>query len=268
MNTLSKLMTLTSLLSGLVTAAIPGFARASTEVMTIVNQANLAAFYAGDDGKAQARMLISDKHGRTQLRQFSMVRKDQRDGGDQDMLILFSRPSDVKGTIFRVAKHVNGDDDRWLYLPALDLVKRISAGDKRTSFVGSHFFYEDVSGRNINDDHFTLVSETPQYYQIKAQPKDPARVEFASYQVTIDKTSLLPSKIEYTNRNGQLYRRIEALKVKKIQGKYTVTQSKVSDLIGGGSTIMQVRNVSYDNAVPDAIFSERSLRTPPKKWLK
>ncbi len=37
-------------------------------------------------------------------------------------------------------------------LPDLDLVKRIAAGDKRTSFVGSHFLYEDISGRAVQED--------------------------------------------------------------------------------------------------------------------
>ena len=241
---------------------------ANTDVMSIVNKANLHTFYQATDGKAQARMIITDAQGRRQIRQFSFIRKDQQDGGDQDILMLFSKPSDIKGTLFRVAKHINTGDDRWLYLPALDLVKRISAGDKRTSFVGSHFFYEDISGRNINDDNFTLLSQNDAEYLLQVIPKDPTAVEFTSYQVVINKASFLPTKIEYTNKKGQLYRRIEALKIVKIQGYDTVVKSQASDLINGGHTIMQFRQVSYDNAIPQAVFSERSLRTPPKKWLK
>jgi hypothetical protein len=65
-----------------------------------------------------------------------ILRRDVIDGGDQDYVVLFSRPADVRNTVFLVKKHVASDDDRWLYLPGLDLVRRIAAGDKRTSFVG------------------------------------------------------------------------------------------------------------------------------------
>ena len=95
------------------------------------------------------------------------------------MMIFFSRPADVRDTVFRVVKQVNDDDDRWLYLPDLDLVKRISAGDKRTSFVGSHFFYEDVSGRNTELDSYELVSENKDSYVLKGTAKDPGNVEFS-----------------------------------------------------------------------------------------
>ena len=109
-------------------------------------RANLAAYYAGDDGRSEVRMIISDAQGRQQRRQFTVLRRDVDDAGDQQFLVVFSQPSDVRNTVFLVDKHIDRDDDRWLYLPGLDLVKRISAGDKRTSFVGAHYFYEDVSG--------------------------------------------------------------------------------------------------------------------------
>ena len=120
----------------------------SLTAQEIMNKVNLNYYYSGDDGRAEARMKIIDSQGRIQIRQFIILRKDKIEGGDQDMLVYFSRPNDIKNTVFRVAKHIEGQDDRWLYLPGLDLIKRISSGDKRTSFVGSDFFYEDISGRN------------------------------------------------------------------------------------------------------------------------
>jgi len=243
-------------------------AHASSKVDSIIARTNLSAFYQGDDAKAQARMKITDSQGRTQIRQFHILRKDIVDGGDQQFLIVFSKPSDVKGMIFRVEKHVSGSDDRWLYLPALDLVKRISSSDKRTSFVGSHFYYEDISGRNIGLDTFELIKTTPTSYIIKAIPNDASVVEFAHYQLTIDKTTMLPTLIVYTNKRGQQYRQIKALKTQKIDGHYTVTSSSVTDLIDGASTLMQFRGISYDNEIPTTVFSERSLRSPPMKWLR
>jgi len=234
----------------------------------IIKRTNLTAFYQGKDGSSAARMKIIDEQGRVQMRQFHVLRRDIEDGGDQQFLISFSRPSDVKGMMFRVEKHVANDDDRWLYLPALDLVKRISASDKRTSFVGSHFYYEDISGRNTSLDNFELIKETDSYYFIKATPKNPSIVEFKSYVVEIKKDIMLPTKISYTNANNTVYRIIEAKKIKEINGFATVVSSQVSLPLTGARTLMQFKGVKYDNGIPANVFSERSLRNPPKRWFK
>jgi outer membrane lipoprotein-sorting protein len=167
-----------------------------------------------------------------------------------------------------VWKNMGKDDDRWLYLPALDLVKRIAASDERTSFVGSHFFYEDVSGRGINEDKHELLEETNNYYVMKSTPKKPGDVEFAYYKNWIHKTSFLPVKTEYYDKAGKVYRTYEASKVENISGFPTVVQSKISDSRIGGETIMKYNEVKYDVGTPDDIFTERYLRTPPRAQLR
>ncbi|MBL54529.1 MAG: outer membrane lipoprotein-sorting protein [Alteromonadaceae bacterium] len=250
-------------------AFMPGV-QAEVDVDALIKQAEKAAYYAGDDGRADARMMIVDSQGRKQMRQFTILRKDVEDNGDQKMMVFFSRPTDVKDTVFRVEKHAktNVDDDRWLYLPALDLVKRISAGDKRTSFVGSHFFYEDVSGRAVSQDDFTLIEETADRYVLKAVPKQPDTVEFAHYVVEIDKATSLPVLINFYQADGTNYRRVESVQVDTVQGFPTVLRSKVSDLTNGGYTLMEFRGTEYNIGLPEDVFSERSLRTPPVQWLK
>ncbi|MDO6564912.1 outer membrane lipoprotein-sorting protein [Amphritea sp. 1_MG-2023] len=237
-------------------------------VNEIVSQANLASYYSGADGRSEARMLIEDSQGRQQQRQFTILRRDYEDGGDQQFLVAFSRPADVRDTVFLVEKHTQKDDDRWLYLPGLDLVKRISAGDKRTSFVGSHYFYEDVSGRNPQDDQHQLVDTTAEFYVLDNTPKEPSNVEFSRYRVWIDKNTMLPMKTDYYDTHDKLYRRVEVLQTELIQGVPTVTKSRVSDLVSGASTTMEFRFIRYDMGMDSAVFSERSLRNPPRQWLK
>ena len=240
----------------------------SLSVQEIVDRSNLASYYQGKDGRATVNMTITDAQSRTRERRFTILRRDDKDGGKQKFYVHFSRPSDVRNMVFMVWKNIGANDDRWLYLPALDLVKRIAASDKRTSFVGSHFFYEDVSGRNPEDDTHELTDTTGQHYVLKNTPKDTGEVEFAYYTLWIDKKSYLPMKAEYYDKNEKKYRLVEALKVETIQGYPTVTEAKVTDLKSGGHTVSVFSNIQYDLGIDDSIFTERYLRRAPRRWLK
>ncbi len=243
-------------------------AEESLSTEEIVKKANLMAYYQGDDGRAQVHMVIRDKQNRTRKRDFIILRKDKEDGGDQYFYVYFRRPSDVRKMVFMVWKHPGRDDDRWLYLPALDLVKRIAASDKRSSFVGSDFFYEDVSGRSIEEDEHELVEITDKYYVLNNIPKDPDSVEFSSYKVWIDKKTFLPMKAEYINKAGKKYRVIEALEVKKIQDYPTVIHSRVKNLETGSQTELFFSNIKYNIGLKERIFTERYLRRPPREITK
>jgi len=233
-------------------------------VEEIVNRTNRTAYYAGNDGKAVVIMTITDSQGRIRTREFVILRKDIRDGGEQNFYVYFRKPGDVRKMVFMVHKKIGEDDDRWLYLPALDLVKRIAASDKRTSFVGSHFLYEDVSGRSVLDDVHTLIETDDKYFVLDNVPKDTSVVEFSSYKIWIDRKTFMPVKAEYFDKDGRKYRIVEALEVKDIQGHPTVVKSRVRDLVNGGDTVSEFTDVSYDIGLGD-IFTERYLRRAPKE---
>ena len=230
----------------------------------IIEMANNVSYYAGKDGQASVKMTITDSSGGTRIREFMILRKNL-DNKDQKFYIYFKAPADVRKMAYLVWKHIERDDDRWLWLPALNLKKRIAPGDKRTSFVGSDFFYEDVSGRGTGEDFHELVETDNIRYLIKNVPKEPESVEFAYYNVWINKKTFLPEKAEYYDKNKRLYRRVEAKKVVIIQGHPTVTESVASDLSAGASTINKFENVKYDIGLKEKIFTERFLRRPPRE---
>jgi len=231
----------------------------------IVAKANDAAYYAGKDGRADVKMTISDAKGGTRVREFTILRLTVADR-DQKFYVYFKAPADVRKMAYLVWKHTGKkDDERWLWIPALNLKKRIAPGDKRTNFVGSDFVYEDVSGRDLDDDDHELVETSETQYVIKNTPKDPKSVEFSRYDVWIDKDTFLPRKAEYYDRTGQLYRRVEATKVTTIQGRPTVTESVAGDLKAGTQTTNAFSNIRYDTGLKETIFTERFLRRPPRE---
>lgn len=244
----------------------------------IINRANRASLYQGDDIKGRLSIKITDKLGRKRSRVLNMMRKNSPDNDDQKYFVLFLRPVDVKKMVFMVFKHddLEKDDDRWLYMPGLDLVKRIAASDKRTSFAGSDFLYEDISGRSPKEDNHFLIKETEDFYLIKGIPKDSDSVEFEHYRAYIDKENFIPLKVEYYKKNDRLYRTIEARNIEKIKavkdGKSitypTVTLSVAKDLESGSESIMKLGKIKYNSGIKDKYFSERFLRRPPGILLR
>jgi len=258
----------TILLSLALLSLAPAFAEnGQPSVDEIVEKANQAAYYAGQDGRADVAMTIVDNDGGVRERKFTVLRMNAG-GKDQKFYVYFKEPADVRKMVFLVWKNENRDDDRWLWLPALNLVKRIAPGDKRTSFVGSDFVYEDVSGRGVEEDNHELLAEEGGAYKLKSVPKDPDSVEFSYYELWIDQKTFLPMKAEYYDKNGKLYRRVEALKVETVQGHPTVIESKVSDLVRGGHTLNVFSGVAYDIGLDERIFTERSLRRPPREAIR
>jgi hypothetical protein len=264
-------------------AVLAGAAETKLSADEIVRRSNNVAYYQGKDGRANVTMKIVDSQGRTRTRKMVLLRRDSRPDdeqkmkqfkadeftGDQRFYVYFEEPSDWEKTVFLVWKHVklSRDDDRWLYLPALDLVKRIAAGDERTSFAGSNFYYEDISGRNTNEDNHKLVNTSDKYYILKNTPKKPDLVEFKYYRMYIHRGTFLPIKVEYYNQQGEKYREYTVEKVKKIQGYWTVTQARMKDLESGGYTRATYNSVEYDIGLPKDIFTKRYLRQAPAKYL-
>ncbi|MEN8174360.1 MAG: outer membrane lipoprotein-sorting protein [Pseudomonadota bacterium] len=249
-------------------------ARAGTpEVEEIVARTEQAAYFSGNDGRAQVTMTISDRQGRERRRRMTILRKNaapETKGNDarQKYYVYLHYPADVRDTVLMVWKQGERDDDRWLYMPALDLVRRIAAGDKRTSFLGSDFFYEDISGRNTDEDHHRLESVSDNYYVLHSTPKTPGSAEFASFRMWIHKTSYLPVKAEFYDAGQTPLRTYEALEVETIQDYPTVVRARMIDHRSGSQTELAFEEIAYDLDLEDGLFSERYLRNPPRRKLQ
>lgn len=253
---------------GLVAAALlgapaPAAAEDATEIM---KEAHLNLFYPGEDGRAVVEMTLEDKRGKTRGRKFVMVRKDYDEGGAQKYYTYFLEPNDVRKTSFMVWKNPDSDDSRWIYVPAVDLVKRISSKDKGSSFVGSDFSYEDVSGRHwTEDDHVLLREEAldgKDCWVIESTPKDDE--VFKKKLTWVDKAEKLPLKEEYYDRKDRLERVFLAEKIEEIDGYVTVTVRTMTNVLKNHKTTVSFGEIEFDVGYEDKIFTERHLKNPPK----
>lgn len=244
----------------------------------IMERSHSTYYYAGTDAKGRLFMELIDRDGGKRVREMTMLRRNQEAEGSQKYFIYFHEPGDVRRMTFMIWKYPGRADDRWIYIPAVDLIRRIAAEDKYSSFVGSDFSYEDVSGRDVAEDSHTILRHEKLANRnsivIESIPKDEAA--FTRRISWIDEASFLPLKEEYYDAQNQLQRIFTADIIENItvgEGDDrriypTVMKRTMENVRTGHRTEVNVRSVSYDLGLEDADFSERRMRRPPRVWIR
>ena len=248
------------------------FPAASAEMSAadIVERSQRAFYYPAEDMKARVVMQLIDRDGQIRSRVLTMLRRDEAEGGDQKYFIYFHEPGDVRRMTFMVWKDPVDEDQRWIFVPAVDLVRRIAADDKRSSFVGSDFTYEDVSGRDVATDTHSLVREEAlnghDTFVVESTPNEAA--EYTRRISWIDKQTFLPVKEEYYDAQGALFRVFTADEIADITGWPTVVRRTMENVKTGHRTEVTFESVAYDLGLADEDFSERRMRLPPRAWIE
>ena len=244
----------------------------------IIENSLLAFYYQGDDMKARVTMELIGKQGHKRIREMTMLRLDVSDGGNQKYFIYFHEPGDVRQMTFMVWKNPVKEDDRWIFIPAVDLVRRIAADDKRSSFVGSDFTYEDVSGRDVASDTHTLLRKEnlgdTNCYVVQSLPAE--TVDYTKRISWIDMKSFLPLKEEYYDAQNELFRIFTADRIEEIvvgEGDLrktfpTVIKRTMNNVKTGHRTDVTFQSVSYNLGLNDEDFSERNMQRPPSAWIR
>lgn len=244
----------------------------------IIEKSQLAFYYQGEDMKARITMELINKDGGKRRRVMTMLRRDQAEGGNQQYFIYFHEPGDVRRMTFMVWKYPQKEDTRWIYVPALDLIRRIAADDKRSSFVGSDFTYEDISGRDVDSDSHSLLGEEKfldrDCYVIQSIPK--TIMDYTKRLSWIDKENLLPLKEEYYDAQKELYRVFTADEIKhiaEVEGQSsqtfpTVMKRTMKNVKSGHRTEATYGSVTYNLGLEENDFSERRMRRPPRSWIE
>lgn len=244
----------------------------------IMTRSQRAYYYAGSDAKGRLTMELIGRGGGKRVRVMTMLRRNHEDGGDQKYFIYFHEPGDVRRLTFMVWKYPAREDDRWIFVPAVDLIRRIAAEDKYASFVGSDFTYEDVSGRDVAEDTHTVVREERlgerNTFVIESLPRAPSA--FSKRISWIDSENFLPLKEEFYDAQGELHRVFTADKVEDIaagEGREarvypTATKRTMKNVKTGHRTEVSVDAVTYDLGLEDGDFAERRMRRPPSDWIR
>ena len=97
----------------------------------------------------QLHLTLSSKGREVQHQQLELVTK--MENGRLRALARFTAPPDLRDTALLVMEQEGRPDDYFLYLPALEKVRRVSGAQRSDSFMGTDLTYEDLERRRVED---------------------------------------------------------------------------------------------------------------------
>lgn len=214
------------------------------------------------DRSSDIYMTLRNAQGAEKTRQIRNMVLEMSDDGDKS-LTIFEEPRDVKGTAFLSFTHATRADDQWIFLPALNRVKRISSGNKSGPFMGSEFAYEDLSSPELEKYTYKyLRDETIDGNDCFVTERIP-RYEHSGYSRLVewtDKKMYQPRKIEYYDKKNSLLKTLTFTEYKQFLDKYwrAQTMTMISHQ-SRKSTVLEWKNDQFNVGLDSRNFNENAL---------
>ena len=241
------------------------FALNGREIMEKVNARD-----TGDRSITEMEMILIDKKGNKRVRKLKTFGLEK--GKDSLSLMFFLSPADVRNTGFLTFDYDESgkNDDQWLFLPALRKTKRIAAGDKSGSFMGSDLNYSDMTSPDLNLYEYTLMKETEvkgqKVWQIKAVPKTKAEAEKSGYSKSVvfirQDNYVMIRGVRWVHKKKR-NKYLDVRKLEKIDGIWVSTEMHVTTKSGKKTlhkTIMKQKNIHFNqDEVNENLFTIRRL---------
>ena len=214
------------------------------------------------DLKAELRMVLKNRHGETSERSLRSKTFEQETDGDK-VLIIFDAPADIDGTALLTFSHKTGDDDQWLYLPALKRVKRISSSNKSGPFVGSEFAYEDISSQEVEEYTYKYIGEEEldgrQMFVIEQYPVDP-KSGYTRQVVWVDQDEYRDFKVDFYHRKDTLLKTLTYQGYEQYLDRYW--RSGYMHMVNhqtGKSTELHWKSYEFQVGLEDSDFNRATL---------
>ena len=227
----------------------------------------------GRDSRVDLEMRLFDRQNRRRERTLTIIglagpAKPAPDGISDRTLVRFTYPNDIAGTSFLVWERPSGDDDRFLYLPALGRVRRISGAERQESFVGSDFTFEDIGGRALEDYSYSLVETNAtwtasdkgvhQAWRLESRAKDPTAA-FPRVVSLVRKDNFVVVEADIFNRRNERAKTYRVGRLERVQGIWTAFEMSMASETDRTRTELGVTSVRYNTGLKEDDFSRREL---------
>jgi len=149
---------------------------------------------------SNATFTLTNNKGQQRVRKTFGVTALEDQGAVNKRVIRFLSPNDVRNTTTLLLENVKGEDEIWVYLPAMKKTRRISSNNKKSSFVGTDLSYGDILGHKPQDWTHTVIEKNDTQYVVESLPKTPEIGKNLGYskRVTwVSKTHFVAEKTDF-----------------------------------------------------------------------
>ncbi len=212
---------------------------------------------------ATMTMILSNRQGQKSERELRVKTLEVVDDGDKS-LVIFDTPRDVKGTAFLSFSHKEGNDDQWLYLPALKRVKRIASNNKSGPFMGSEFAYEDISSQEVEKYAYKYLREEAfsglNCYVIERYPVD-EKSGYTRQIVWIDADEFRVQQVVFHDRKDALLKTLSYDGYQLYADRHwRPDRMSVENHQTGKSTDLLWRDYAFKTDLEDRDFDQNALK--------
>ncbi|NDG84059.1 MAG: outer membrane lipoprotein-sorting protein [Proteobacteria bacterium] len=209
------------------------------------------------------------------IKEFSFWRKVQQDGVHNSTFTRFHSPAEVKNEGILIVENPSGKNDVLLYLPAYKKIRRVESQQQSGSFMGSVFSYSDIATPHVDEYDYKVMKEekcpsaegaSVQCYQVEAVPANEevkTRTGYTRSVAWVRQDNFMVVKAEYTNLEGELFKRLEASKIKMVDDKnkkWLAHELFIVNLKTKEFTRLTFENVKVNQGIPDSVFTQQNLQ--------
>jgi len=216
-----------------------------------------------NNSKVKLTMLLRNQHGQESIREMRNQSLEVDVDGDKSM-IIFDSPRDVKGTATLTFTHKVGSDDQWLFLPAINRVKRISSSNKSGPFMGSEFAYEDLSSQEVEKYSYKYIREEKlngtDTYVVERYPVD-EKSGYTKQVAWYNKDNYRLEKVDFYDRKEALLKTLTYSKYQLYLDKYwRAGQFSMINHQSGKETHLYFNDYEFKVGLDEKDFTQVSLQ--------
>lgn len=216
-----------------------------------------------NDSHFEMLMLSANKQGRERkrsVRGYSKTYKNKDGVEFTKTLMQFLEPPDERGTGFLSWENPSADDDQWLFLPAMNKTRRIAAGNKSESFMGTDFTYSDLQSKELSEYTYRKLGEEKagpyDCYVIETVPKPETKSDYSKTEVWVDKNSFVVVQAKYYDKKDKLLKILRVLSLENKDGFWTPLETKMENVQKESKTLLKLINVKYNGNLGDEYFEQ------------
>lgn len=208
-------------------------------------------------------VLISPNGSETQREIVMRQLEGEPEKGDK-VLIVFRRPSDLKGTALLTHEELGEKDDaQWLYLPFYKRVKRIASTNRSGRFVGTEFSYEDLTGDKLEDFSYRYLGRDEingkEMHWIERIPLNP-RSEYSRQETWVDIENHQVVRALLFDKKGRHVKTYTASRWERYQDRYwRAHEMTMRHVPSGRLTRLIASGYEFNSGISDRDFARNSF---------